>query len=328
MQCPGCATEIAPQLLVCPFCQTLTRQAELNELAAASKRLQAAGDVKAALARWREVHALLPPGSKQSSQVSVQIAELVSQQVAGSGSAGIPWKRYGLLLGTLALLLWKFKFVAVFVATKGKLLLLGLTKSSTVFSMLLSLGVYWTVFGWKFALGLVLSIYVHEMGHVFALNRLGIKASAPMFIPGLGAMVRMEQYPASPSEDAQVGLAGPLWGLIAVIFCWAVFMAGGGDIWGAIARVGAWINLLNLIPFWQLDGHRGFRALSRYMRAVMLLWVAAVAWFSGQGIVWLIVIAGLFTLRGEAPLRSDRSIVALYALLIVVLSYLSGLQVL
>src|SRR2546430_4861243 len=78
--------------------------------------------------------------------------------------------------------------------------------------MLLSAGVYWTIWGWKFALGVVLSIYVHEMGHVQALQRYGIKATAPMFIPGVGAVVRLKQYPADRREDARVGLAGPLWG--------------------------------------------------------------------------------------------------------------------
>src|SRR5207302_3963478 len=97
---------------------------------------------------------------------------------------------------------------ALFLLTKGKLLLLGLTKATTFFSMLLSLGVYWAAWGWKFALGLVLSIYIHEMGHVFALRRLGFKASAPMFIPGLGALIRLRQHPANPREDAEIGLAG------------------------------------------------------------------------------------------------------------------------
>src|SRR5439155_143942 len=83
--------------------------------------------------------------------------------------------------------------------------LLGLTKASTLFTMLLSAGVYWAAWGWKFALGVVLSIYVHEMGHVQALQRYGIKATAPMFIPGVGAVVRLKQYPASP-RDARVGL--------------------------------------------------------------------------------------------------------------------------
>jgi hypothetical protein len=64
--------------------------------------------------------------------------------------------------------------------------------------MLLSMGVYWTVFGWWFAAGLIASIYIHEMGHVAALHRLGIRASAPMFIPGIGAMVGRQNKPRFP----------------------------------------------------------------------------------------------------------------------------------
>ena len=124
--------------------------------------------------------------------------------------------------------------------------------------MLLSMGVYWTAWGWRFALGLVLSIYIHEMGHVAALQRYGIKATAPMFIPGFGAMVRLNQYPANPAEDARVGLAGPLWGLGAAVFAYAVFLATAIPFWAAIARTGALINLFNLLPIWQLDGGRGY----------------------------------------------------------------------
>ena len=78
-------------------------------------------------------------------------------------------------VGAVGLMFWKVKA-----------LFLGLTKGTTLLSMLLSLGVYWAMWGWKFALGLVLSIYVHEMGHVITLRRYGFKASAPMFIPGFG----------------------------------------------------------------------------------------------------------------------------------------------
>ena len=59
--------------------------------------------------------------------------------------------------------------------------------------MAISLGVYWQLWGWKFALGFVLALYVHEMGHVAALRRYGVRASAPMFIPLLGAFVRLEE---------------------------------------------------------------------------------------------------------------------------------------
>ena len=71
--------------------------------------------------------------------------------------------------GALGASLVKFKFALIFLLTKATLLLLGLTKASTFVSMLLSAGVYWTIWGWKFAVGVVLSIYVHQMGHVQAL---------------------------------------------------------------------------------------------------------------------------------------------------------------
>ena len=145
--------------------------------------------------------------------------------------------------------------------TKAKFLLLGLTKASTLFSMLLSMGVYWAAFGWPFAVGLVLSIYVHEMGHVYLLTRFGVKAEAPMFIPGLGAVIRLRQSFTDPRQDALVGLAGPIWGLGAAIWGPGPGTATGEPYFLAIARLGAWINLFNLIPIWQLDGGRAFRAL-------------------------------------------------------------------
>src|SRR5262249_45574345 len=153
------------------------------------------------------------------------------------------------------------------------------TKISTLATMLLSLGVYWTAWGWKFALGVVVSIYIHEIGHVSALQRLGIRASAPMFVPGFGAFVRLEQHPTSEAQDAQVGLAGPLWGLGATLLASAAFLASGAGALAAIAQWSARINLFNLLPIWQLDGSRGFRALSRAQRWVVLAVI---------GVLWLL----------------------------------------
>ena len=91
---------------------------------------------------------------------------------------------------------------------------------------MLSLGVYWTAWGWQFALGIILSIYVHEMGHVFALHRYGFKAAAPMFVPGVGALVRLQQPVTNTREDADIGLAGPIYGLGAALFAGATGAAG------------------------------------------------------------------------------------------------------
>lgn len=199
-------------------------------------------------------------------------------------------------LGLVGALLFKFKFVAAFLLTKAKLLFTGLTKAGTLFSMLASIGVYWAAWGWQFALGLVLSIYVHEMGHVAAIKRLGLSASMPMFIPGLGAFIRLQQRIEDPRQDARVGLAGPIWGLGAALASWGISLATGMQIFAAIAKVGAWINLFNLLPVWQLDGSRAFHALSRLQR-ILAVAALVVAWaLSHEGLLLLVAIVGVFRL--------------------------------
>src|SRR5256885_1593460 len=207
--CPQCGTDVAPALLACPSCHRLVHADELKRLAAAAERAAQVGDRSSALAAWREALDLLPRDSTQHHVVSARVLEL-SRALDREPQAPRQTSRVGRNaagLGALGALLVKFKFAVIFLLTKAKLLLLGLTKASTFFSMLLSAGVYWSIWGWKFAVGVVLSIYVHEMGHVQALQRYRIKAAAPMFIPGVGAVVRLKQYPADRREDARVGLA-------------------------------------------------------------------------------------------------------------------------
>src|SRR5881296_4352047 len=250
--CAQCGTQIAPALLACPSCQRLLHAEELKRLAVTAERAAQLGDPSAALAAWRQALDLLPADATQHQVVSARIAALSRSLDAGPAGAkhGSGLGKGAAGVGALGALLFKFKFALVFVLTKAKLLLLGLTKAGTLLSMLLSAGVYWTIWGWKFAVGVVLSIYVHEIGHVQALQRYGIKATAPMFIPGFGAVVRLKQYPASPREDARVGLAGPLWGLGAAAAAYAAYLGTGGGIWAAIAHFGAWVNLFNLVPVW------------------------------------------------------------------------------
>ena len=235
------------------------------------------------------------------------LSRSVDAQGAGAPPAGSRWARWLAPLGALGLFLWKIKFVVAFVATKGKLLLLGLLKAPTLFSALASFGVYWTVWGWPFALGVVVSIYIHEMGHVFALSRYGIRASAPMFVPGIGAFVRGESYPADPREDARVGLAGPLWGLGASLAIAALALATGSAMLGAIARFSAWLNLFNLLPILSLDGGRGFRSLSRSERWIATGALAAIWWASHEGLVAVLALAAAFRAGfTEAPAEGDR----------------------
>jgi Zn-dependent protease len=175
--------------------------------------------------------------------------------------------------------------------------LVGLTKLPTLLSMLL----YTRLGGGggvAFGVGLVACIYVHEVGHVAALRRYGIAASAPMFVPGLGALVRMKQYPSDAHEEARTALAGPLWGLGASL---AAAVLGYLAAWPSALAVGslsARLNLFNLIPVWQLDGSRGLRALSRSERVILGLIGLALGVQLEQ---WMPAIVGALTLARALP---------------------------
>src|SRR5205823_28674 len=103
-----------------------------------------------------------------------------------------------------------------------------LTKIGTLLTMFASLGVYWALYGWALALGVVISIYIHEMGHVAMIRHYGFPASAPMFIPGLGAFIRLRGVHLPPIPDARIGLAGPVYGLGAALAALAVYYVTGG----------------------------------------------------------------------------------------------------
>jgi Zn-dependent protease len=259
--------------------------ARLEELSQEARACEEA-DPQKALSVWRQALALLPVDSKQAAFVQSRIAELQArvQAKAEKPPEKPAWiKRLG-PLAAVGLLAWKFKTIILLALTKGKFLLLGLGKMNTLLSMFASMGLYWSLYGWQFAVGFIGGIYVHEMGHVWALKRLGLRASAPMFIPGFGAFVSLYDSPKSGVDDARIGLAGPLWGAAAGIAFWVVAVVTGSGLWFAVARSTAFINMFNLTPIWQLDGGRGFRALAFPQRLAMaglmlLLWMA-----TGEGL--------------------------------------------
>ncbi len=333
--CPECGKTNSSASLACTDCDRLRYAEDLKTLSAATKEMEAKGDLSGALAQWRKALDLLPSQAKQHAQVQQKILAL-SRAVDGAVAAPTEntkqvagKERKGGLAGAaaaLAALLWKLKLVLVFLATKAKLLLLGLTKLSTLASMALFFGVYWKLFGWKFGAGLVASIYIHEMGHVAALRRFGIDAGAPMFIPGFGALVRLKQYPVDPREDARVGLAGPWWGLGAALAALGAGAALDSPALIAIARTGGWINLFNLIPVWQLDGSRGLRALDRTQRLIVAAVVGA-SWFLTRENMLLLVLIGLaYRLFEKAqPGEGDRRTLVELVVLVGALAAISAL---
>ena len=267
--CPACGTYLGAAALKCGSCGALVHASMLEQIASKAQAAALAGDLQGACDLWRQALPLLPSDTLQSRSVLAKIAELESKIGSGEGSVQSPWRKGVAALGPIGLLLWKLKA-----------LLLGLTKLSTLLSMFAFMGVYWAIYGWQLAVGIVISIYIHEMGHVQACRNYGIPASAPMFIPGLGAFIRLKTLAVTPIQDARIGLAGPLYGMGAAVVSLAICFLTKQNIWAAIAHFGAVINLFNLVPVWQLDGARGFHSLTRWQRlavlaTAMVLWVTA-----------------------------------------------------
>src|ERR1700683_1120188 len=137
---------------------------------------------------------------------------------------------------------------------KFKFLIFGALKTSL--SMLLMIGVYSLAFGWKFAVGFVVLLFVHEMGHVIAAKWLGIPVSAPLFIPFLGAAIVMKQNPRDAWTEALMAYGGPLAGCIGSWICWLIAVQLNQNWLMAVASASFVINLFNMVPVPPLDGGR------------------------------------------------------------------------
>lgn len=205
----------------------------------------------------------------------------------GSGR-GIDWRKLLAPLGAIALVLVKF-------GAKLKALLLLLPKIkvfSTSATMLVSIGAYSLIWGWKFAVGFVLLLLVHEMGHVIQLRREGLEASAPMFIPFMGAVVWAKSLGDNAAAEARVGLAGPVLGSLGAAALIPVANATGNDLFQALAFTGFFLNLFNLLPVVPLDGGRAMAALSPWMWFVGFAGLVALVFVFPNPIILLIVLFG------------------------------------
>jgi Zn-dependent protease len=166
-------------------------------------------------------------------------------------------RRLGPILAALLALVAKLKTLL--------LLLPKLKLLTTAGTMLVSVAAYSLLWGWEFAAGFVVLLLVHEMGHVIALRREGIKASAPMFIPFLGALISARSLGDNATAEARVGLAGPILGSIGSAACILIWHATGNDLWRALAYTGFLLNLFNLLPVVPLDGGRAMAAMAPWM---------------------------------------------------------------
>ena len=200
-------------------------------------------------------------------------------------------------LGAAALAFFKY----------GGLLLLKIPALATVVSAAISLGAYsLLVGGWWKAVGLVAMLFVHEMGHVVEIRRQGMKATAPIFIPFLGAAIFQQQNPTNAVKQAQIGIAGPIAGTIGATAAFFLYLSTGEPVILWTALIGFGLNLLNLIPVWQLDGSWILAPVSRwvYVGGYALV-VLAILWLHSALLI-IIAVLGLSSLvqrfrQAESP---------------------------
>jgi Zn-dependent protease len=191
-------------------------------------------------------------------------------------------------LGIAAVLIFKF-------AGKIKFLVPFLLKTGG--SMLITIWLYATVWGWQFALGFVILIFLHECGHLVVAKKFGLKVSAPMFIPFLGAFILLKEAPRNAWMEACVGIGGPLLGSLAALLCHAAGNHLGVPLFIALAYTGYFVNLFNLAPVGMLDGLPGLG---------LLLWLGLT---HPNFVIWLVLIMSiprilsLFRKRSEEEQR-------------------------
>jgi len=214
-------------------------------------------------------------------------------------------RRIGSVLAALVALVAKFG-----VAIKALLIALpNLKLFVTAGTALVSVAAYSLFFGWWFAAGFVALLFVHEMGHVIALRREGIKASAPMFIPFMGAAIFSRSLGDNALAEARVGLAGPVLGSIGAAAVAVVGELTGSSLLIALAYFGFFINLFNLLPVIPLDGGRAAAAMSPWMWfAGLFVMVALVFLNPGNPILLIIVLFAAYQTWHRWQQRKTRSL--------------------
>ena len=222
----------------------------------------------------------------------------------GAGRGRRPgFKKLLVPLGVLGALLFKFKALLLPVLKFFPVLL------KTGGTMILSIGFYALAWGWWFALGLVLLIFVHECGHLWAARRVGLKVGAPVFIPFMGAFIALKEAPRNAWIEAQVGIGGPLLGTAGAAACYLLYLVTAHPLFSALAYTGFLLNLFNLAPIGFLDGGRIVTALSPWLWLVGAVVIGLLLFVQFNFLLLLILVmslprlVSLFRRRTEAEAR-------------------------
>jgi Zn-dependent protease len=292
-------------LLVCDQCHALVYSEKLDQLASTAKALEAKGDFLQAREHWLMGVPLLPPNSPQAIWIQERARSLESaaHQAQPAPASENKWAKKLGPVGPIAVLL-----------AKSKVLLTAVFKLKFLLSFVAFVGIYWAAFGMKFGIGFAILILLHEMGHFIDIKRRGLPAEMPVFLPGLGAYVRWQALGVPLETRAAISLAGPLAGFFTALACALLWWQTGNPLWAALARAGAVLNLLNLIPVWVLDGGQAVVALSKAERIILLTGCLALWLLLGENMFFLVALgAGYQTFfAGHLPPRPSRATTVYY----------------
>ncbi|HTS36290.1 MAG TPA: site-2 protease family protein [Candidatus Solibacter sp.] len=299
--CRRCSCELPTGALVCENCHALVYSEQLDRIAAEAKHCEESGDLGQAREQWMMGLHLLPADSKQALWIQDHVRTLevavapesapLSNTNALVRASRNPWQR-GIV--SLAGLLSFVAFAAIYSRESGA----------------------------QFGIGFAVIILIHEMGHYIDIRRRGLPADMPIFLPGLGAYVRWRALGVSLETRAAISLAGPMAGFLAALGCALIWHQTQDPYWLVLARVGAALNLLNLIPVWILDGGQAVLALDKSER-IALLAISVTLWVIVRQNVLLLVAAGAAFRAfypSDLPARPSRGITAYFMLVIAMLS--------
>jgi len=317
-RCRRCGAELPASILACAECHALVHAAELQAISAKALELESKSDFQSAITEWNRAFLLLPRDVAQASWIHALLAELQSAFAERTRTSAHPWVKKLGPLGPIAILL-----------AKSKVLITALFNLKFLISLGAFMAFYWTLYGAKFGVGFAILILIHEMGHFIDVKRRGLPAEMPVFLPGLGAYVRWQALGVSAETRAEISLAGPMAGWLASVACAIVWWKTGSPLWSALARAGAWLNALNLIPVWVLDGGQAANSLSRASRLLLVTVCLALWLFLHENVFFLIAAGGVYRLfTKDLPADPSSRIAAYYLavlmLLAVILRILPG----
>lgn len=198
-----------------------------------------------------------------------------------------------------------FKIIRIGKSIKRRsiLLVMGLAAAVKIGStagmaltILVSLAVYTLTFGIPFAIGLVILLLIHELGHVIACNVVGISASKPLLIPFVGAVIRLNQVPANARVEANVAIGGPAAGSLSALMCLVLYLWTDNMLLLILAYTGCILNLFNLIPCHPLDGGKIADAISTRLWWGGALFVGALSLYSANFFMLLVFFMSLLRL--------------------------------